>query len=440
VQSHTRPSVGPLKGRLTVPGDKSLSHRAILFAALSEGVSHLTGVLDSADVRSTIRAVSSLGAQVDAASAPDGSLNVTVTGWGATGPQSPTTAIDCGNSGTTSRLLLGALAGYPGLTVTLTGDESLSRRPMRRVTEPLERMGAQFVDREGCLPVTVVGASLSGIRYESPVASAQVKTAVLLAGLRASGPTSVIESAPSRDHTERLLPAFGVEVTREMSTHTASVSGPANMVATDVVVPADPSSAAFLVVAALLVPDSEVVLPGVGLNPTRTGFLRVLARMGADIEVELNEDPAEEVRGTITARYSPDLTATTVSAEEVPSLVDEVPILAVAAARAGGTTRFEGVGELRVKESDRLAAVVDGLSAMGVAAHATHDVLEIVGPARLAPAQVDSLGDHRLAMAWTVAALAMTGAADREMTIDRFEAVDVSYPDFLEHLGRLGAR
>lgn len=439
MQSHARGATGPLIGELVVPGDKSLSHRAVLFAAMAEGESHLTGVLDSADVRATIAAVTTLGSICEVTIAPDKSLSVTVTGWGAPGPVSPVGAIDCGNSGTTARLLLGVLAGYPGLTATLTGDESLSKRPMRRVTAPLELMGAQFVDRDGCLPVTVAGAQLTGIKYESPVASAQVKTAVLLAGIQAMGRTTVTEPAPSRDHTERLLPSFGIEVGRDEPGNKAWVLGPAQLRASDVVVPADPSSAAFMVVGALLIPGSEITLPNVALNPTRIGFLRVLERMGADLEVTVSADASAEIRGAVVARYSPDLKATTVTATEIPSLVDEVPVLAVAAARAGGTTRFEGVEELRVKESDRLAAIADALGAMGVEVHATNDSLEITGPAHLRPAQVDSLGDHRLAMAWAIAALALA-KNDSEMLIDRFEAVDVSYPDFLEHLGRLGAR
>lgn len=439
MRSHGRGARGPLVGELAVPGDKSLSHRAVLFAAMAEGESHLTGVLDSADVRSTIGAVAALGATCGVTVAPDKSLSITVTGWGARGPVSPVTAIDCGNSGTTARLLLGVLAGYPGLTATLTGDESLSKRPMRRVTAPLELMGARFVDRDGCLPVTVVGAQLTGIKYESPVASAQVKTAVLLAGIRAMGRTTVSEPAPSRDHTERLLPSFGVEVGRDEPANRAWILGPAQPWAGDVAVPADPSSAAFMVVGALLVPGSEITLPDVALNPTRIGFLRVLERMGADLEVTVSEDASAEIRGVIVARYSPDLKATTVNATEIPSLIDEVPILAVAAARAGGTTRFEGVGELRVKESDRLSAITEALGAMGVEVRATSDSLEVTGPAHLKSAEVDSLGDHRLAMAWTVAGLLLT-RDDSEMLIDRFEAVDVSYPDFLEHLGRLGAR
>jgi 3-phosphoshikimate 1-carboxyvinyltransferase len=434
---HARVSTGPLTGRLRVPGDKSISHRAVLFAAMAEGTSELTGVLDSADVRSTLGAVETLGAQVTHERAGDDSLSASVTGWGSAGPVSPISPVECGNSGTTARLLMGALAGWP-VVATLVGDESLSRRPMARVIDPLSAMGAEFTSREGCLPVTVQGAvSPVPLDYDSPVASAQVKTAVLLAGLRADGRTVVREPAPSRDHTELMLPHFGVAVGRDEATNAAWVQGPAALSATDVAVPADPSSAAFLVVAALIVPGSAITLDDVALNPTRTGFLRVLHRMGADIDVDVHEGAGAELTGTIVVRHTPALTATVVTVEEIPSLVDEVPILAVAAARAAGVTRFEGVGELRVKESDRLEAIRSALEAMGVDVSVDGDTLEITGrpDAPLASARVDSLGDHRLAMAWSVAGL----VSDDEVEVERFEAVDVSYPGFRDALLLLGA-
>ncbi|MBI5231386.1 MAG: 3-phosphoshikimate 1-carboxyvinyltransferase [Coriobacteriales bacterium] len=426
-----RPASGPLRGRVLVPGDKSLSHRAVLFAAMAEGTSALTGVLDSADVRSTISAASSLGAEVEVTAAPDGTLDVTVTGWGAAGPVAPSAPIDCGNSGTTARLLLGVLAGWP-ITATLTGDESLSRRPMTRVTHPLETMGATFTTDGGTLPVTVHGGDLHPISYGSPVGSAQVKTAILLAGLRADGRTEVLEPAPSRDHTELLLPAFGVDVGIESERHAAWVDGPASLTAASVVVPRDPSSAAFFAVAASIVPGSEVVIPGVALNPTRTGFLRVLQRMGADAAVLHTATSGAEPVGTITVKAS-SLHGTVVRAEEVPSLVDEIPVLAVAAGLATGETRFEGVGELRVKESDRLAAIAEGLGALGVSVEAGEDTLVVRGLGKPGPAVLESLGDHRLAMTWAVAAL----AGSEPVEIERFEAVDVSYPAFADDLQRV---
>lgn len=426
------PAAAPLTGQIRVPGDKSISHRAVLLAALSEGMSHLTGVLDSADVRSTMDAVSALGARVEiVAEHPEG-LELLVTGWGEHGPVAPASSIDCGNSGTTSRLLLGVLAGWP-IAVTLDGDSSLRRRPMGRVTEPLARMGATFATSDGHLPVTVTGAALRGFRYELPVASAQVKTAVLLAGLRATGRTSVIEPAPSRDHTERMLPAFGVPVAVEASTLTVSVTGPVTPRAADVDVPADPSSAAFLVGAALLVPGSAVSLPAVALTPTRTGFLRVLERMGADIAVAPETADGAEPAGTLHVRHRAGLRGTTVLAAEVPSLVDEVPLLALVATAAQGTTRFEGVGELRVKESDRLAAVAEGLTALGATVRSGPDWLEVDGPVRLQGATLPSLADHRLAMTWAVAGLAASGP----VFVDGWEAIGVSYPGFAADLAEL---
>ncbi len=429
---HARPVDGPLAGEVTVPGDKSLSHRAVLFSAMAEGTSALTGVLDSADVRSTIEAVRALGARVETARV-GGGLDIGVVGWGASGPLAPGGPVDCGNSGTTARLLMGVLAGWD-VEVTLTGDESLSRRPMARVTAPLERMGAAFTMAEGDrLPVTVHGGPLAPIDYELPVASAQVKTAVLLAGTRAPGRTLVREPAPCRDHTERLLPLFGVPVGADAVERTAWVDGPVVPRAARYDVPGDPSSAAFLVAAALMVSGSDIVLPRVALNPTRVGFLRVLERMGADITVDLAVIDPEPV-GRLRVRSGATLAATIVTPDEVPSLIDEVPVLAIVASMAEGTTRFAGVGELRVKESDRLEALAEGLRALGGRVRSGDDWLEVEGPVRLAGGTVDSRGDHRLAMAYAVAGLAATGT----VSIDRFEAVDVSYPTFTEDLAALG--
>lgn len=430
------PGSAPLRGTVGVPGDKSLSHRAVLFSAMAQGVSRVSGVLDSADVRATVDAVNALGATADLTVQPDGSLAGTVTGWGEGGPVSPSEPIDCGNSGTTARLLMGVLAGWP-VQAVLTGDESLSSRPMRRVTEPLSQMGARFeTSPEGTMPVTVHGTgALRPFGYASPVASAQVKTAVLLAGLRAAGGVSMTEPAPSRDHTERLLPAYGVAIKLDPSSNRASLCGPQMLQATDITVPGDPSSAAFLVAAALTVAGSDVQVTGVSLNPTRIGFVRVLERMGANLDVAEGDLMGAEPAGTLTARFTPDLKATTVLASEVPSLVDEVPVLALVAATARGTTRFEGVEELRVKESDRLEAIVDGLSRLGVIVRSGADWLEVDGPARLEAASLDSLGDHRLAMTWALAGLLAHGPVD----VARFEAVGVSYPGFVADLDTLRA-
>ncbi|MDZ4169030.1 MAG: 3-phosphoshikimate 1-carboxyvinyltransferase [Coriobacteriia bacterium] len=424
----------PLRGTVQVPGDKSLSHRAVLFASMAEGRSHLVGVLASEDVRSTIRVCRALGAHIEAddESGEDfGSLSVL--GWGERGPHEPAGPLDCGNSGTTARLLMGVLAGWP-IDATLIGDASLSKRPMARVVDPLEAMGALFkTTPHGTLPVTVRGSSdLIPAHYASPVASAQVKTAVLLAGLRASGPTSVSEPYPSRDHTERLLPAFGVLPDLD-PVHGVTVYGPTHLYGTELAVPGDPSSAAFLVVAALLIPGSEITLSHVSLNPTRIGFLRVIERMGADVSFDESESAGLEPVGSICAAYSPVMSGTTVTAAEVPSLIDEIPILALAAACASGTTRFEGVGELRVKESDRLSAIADGLEALGVVVRAGADWLEVDGTRELSGATLHSLGDHRLAMTWAVAAQIAQG----ETEVSNMDAMAVSYPGFLRDLRKL---
>lgn len=426
---------GPLCGTLRVPGDKSISHRAVLFAAMARGASRLTGVLDSDDVRATLNAVSALGARVEVVGREGHALELVVHGWGDAGPRQPDTVIDCGNSGTTARLLAGIVAGWP-VSVTFTGDASLTRRPMARVTEPLRMMGARIETASGgVMPFTVRGGGLHPIDYVSPVASAQVKSAVLLAGTRAVGRTTVREPAASRDHTERMLPAFGIPVSRSAAEYAVSVEGPAIASPCDVTVPHDPSSAAFFVCAAALVPGSRIVLPDVCVNPTRVGFLRVLARMGARVSVELEDSVGGEAVGTITASHDGRLVATTISPEEVPTLVDEIPVLAVVATAAEGVTRFEGVAELTVKEADRLAATKEALTRFGARVRAGDDWLEVAGRAPLTGAAVSSLGDHRLAMAWAVAALAARG----ESVIQGFEAVDVSYPSFLEDLARLGS-
>ncbi|MDO8916302.1 MAG: 3-phosphoshikimate 1-carboxyvinyltransferase [Coriobacteriia bacterium] len=430
-----RAAAGPLTGTVRVPGDKSISHRAVLFAAMSDGSCRLEGVLDSEDIRATMGAVSMLGAAVRVLRTEPRGLTLEVDGWGAAGPVEPPAQIDCGNSGTTARLLLGVLAGWD-VAVTLTGDSSLSRRPMRRVTEPLTLMGARVTTSEaGTLPVSIRGGALRAARVEMSVASAQVKSAVLLAGLRAQGRTVVIEPAPSRDHTERMLPAFGVGVGRRASDNECWVDGPVAVAAADLSVPGDPSSAAFVVAAALLVAGSSVTVTDVALNPTRTGFLSVLARMGGSVTAVPGRASGAEPAGAITANYGGDLRGVLVTAEEVPSLVDEVPVLAVVAAHAVGVTRFEGVGELRVKESDRLEAVRAGLSALGATVRCGEDWLEVEGPTRLCAASLSSLGDHRLAMAFAVAGL----VADGPVTIEGWEAVAVSYPRFAEDLTALGA-
>ena len=422
-----RPATRPLRATLAVPGDKSISHRSVLFSAMAQGTSNVTGALDSEDVRSSIDAVRALGASVETTTLSAGSLRLAVTGWGSDGPSAPSSPIDAGNSGTTTRLLLGILAGWPGLEVRMVGDRSLSSRPMRRVIEPLTRMGASFDSDDGRLPITVHGATVSPGTFKLPMASAQVKTAILLAGLSATGTTEVFEPSLSRNHTELMLPAYGVNVQVKQAKFACRVKGPALLSAADLSVPGDPSSAAFWAVAAAIVPGSDITVTGVSLNPTRTGFLRVLEGMGATTEVVVTAMYGHEAVGSIRVLASR-LGPARIVAADVPSLVDELPILALAAARADGISRFEGVGELRVKESDRLAAIADGLTALGVKVRDGNDWLEIHGNggAPLASAELDSLSDHRLAMSRAIAGL----VSDGPVVVERFEAVSVSYPRF----------
>lgn len=429
------PLARPLSGAVRVPGDKSISHRSVLFSAMAEGTSHVSGVLDSADVRSSIGAVRALGAEVNLEKRPDGSLAGDIRGWGGLGPSQPEGAIDCGNSGTTVRLLMGVLAPW-GITVELTGDDSLRRRPMRRIAAPLELMGARFAP-EGAttLPLSITGTrGLAAISYDSPVASAQLKTAILLAGIFASGTTSVHEPAPSRNHTEFMLPGFGVDV--EAAPGEASVAGGQSLHACDVDVPGDPSSAAFMACAAALRPDSAIDIENVSLNEARIGFARVLERMGADITLKPTGSAGEEPCGTISVSYVEHLRSCEAVGREIASLVDEIPVLALVAAHAEGTTVFHEVGELRVKETDRLAAILEGLSKLGVRAWAEGDDLHIEGkPGLVVPEGLvfDSLGDHRLAMTWSL--VGFTGA--HPVSIRDFEAVRVSYPGFRADIERL---
>ncbi len=423
-----------MRGSTHVPGDKSISHRAVLFSAMAEGTSRVSGVLDSADVRSSIGAVRALGAQVNLEKQPDGSLAGGITGWGAAGPSQPEDPIDCGNSGTTVRLLMGILAPWP-IRATLTGDASLQKRPMRRITAPLMKMGAHFEPAgQEHLPITVVGGGLHPITYDAPMASAQLKTAVLLAGMYADGTTTLNEPAPSRNHTELMLPEYGVATTA--GERTASVTGPAQPQASEVLVPGDPSSAAFLVCAAVMCPGSTIQVENVSLNTARIGFTRTLERMGAEVSVSRTGAAGKEPYGIIEACYTPHLRGCEVPAEKIAGIIDEIPVLALVAAHAHGVTVFRQVNELRVKETDRLAAIIDGLAKLGVDAWCEGDDLYIEGQPDLAVPeglQFDSLGDHRLAMTWSLVGL--TGKVP--VSIKNFEAVGVSYPGFLTDIERL---
>ncbi len=426
------PLGAPLKGAARVPGDKSISHRAVLFSAMAEGTSRLTGVLDSADVRSTIGAVSALGAQVSLERQVDGTLAGGVTGWGEEGPKEPAEPIDCGNSGTTSRLLMGVLAPW-NIRVTLTGDDSLKKRPMRRIIAPLMKMGARF-EPEACetLPVTEVGnPELKAITYDSPMASAQLKTSVLLAGLGAKGTTTINEPAISRNHTELMLPEFGVKV--DHAFRRASVEGPAKLHASEVDVPGDPSSAAFLVCAALLRKGSSVQIENVSLNPGRVGFIRTLERMGASIDVRYLTAEGKEPIGVIGASYTDNLVGCEVPSQHIASEIDEIPVLSLVAAHASGITVFRGVSELTKKESNRLTAIIEGLGQLGVNAWAENDDLYIEGQPNLQVPEglvFDSRKDHRLAMTWSLVGL----CSETPVDIIDFDCVSVSFPTFLDSL------
>lgn len=424
-----KPALNALRGELTPPPDKSISHRAVLLSSISRGTGVIKNFLRSEDTVSTLNAFRSMGVRAD-----DREDEISITGVGLRGLKEPPGSIDCGNSGTTMRLLSGVLAGS-AFRSELTGDESLSARPMGRIIKPLRMMGADITARgeDRYPPLVITGGALRAISYEMPVASAQVKSAVLLAGLYARGTTEVIEPVRSRDHTERMLPHFGVSI--HVDGMKISLEGGQEPVAADTVVPGDFSSAAFFVVAALTVPGSEVLIKGVGLNPLRTGLLGVLESMGAEVEVRPTGGAQGEPVGDIYVRNSgAGLRAVDVTGEMVPALIDEFPVLCIAAARASGVTRISGAGELRVKESDRISAVAEGLRAMGVEVEEFPDGMSIRGTEALKGAEVSSRGDHRVAMAFSVAALSARG----ETVIDGAEAVGVSFPGFFETLKGLG--
>jgi 3-phosphoshikimate 1-carboxyvinyltransferase len=438
---------GPLAGSLTPPPDKSISHRAALLSAMAEGKSHVAGYLDSADTRSTLAAVEALGARVEIAPGARGSLDLGIEGVGLEGPSkhagADPLAIDVGNAGTLMRLLPGWLASQPTGSWRLDGDESIRRRPVGRIAAPLSEMGAWVEARDGLPPLEVRGSQLRGIEYTMPVASAQVKSCLLLAGLRAEGDTTVIERDPSRDHTERMLHAAGARVRVETEGSGISLEGrlPSKRVSVqasdglgpcDLAVPGDFSSAAFFIVAALLVPGSRVALREVGLNPTRVGLLGILNRMGARIEVEESPPLHGEPRGTVTARYSP-LRATHVAAGEVPLAIDELPLVALAGAFAEGETVVRGAAELRYKESDRVESVVDAIRAMGGEAEAFEDGFAVRGTGGLRGGTVASRGDHRLAMIGAIGGIASRDGVE----VEGMDAAGVSYPGFESDLRAL---
>jgi 3-phosphoshikimate 1-carboxyvinyltransferase len=422
-----------LRGALSVPGDKSISHRAVMFNAIAEGKAEITHFLLGADCLSTIACFRAMGVQIE-----QHADRVVVHGVGLRGLREPHDVLDCGNSGTTLRLMTGLLAGINGMYAVLTGDASLRSRPQRRIVDPLRGLGATVDGRsQGTLaPISVRGATLHGGHYELPIASAQVKSAVLLAALSGDGVMTVSGRIDGRDHTERMLAGMGIDI--QTRGNIVTLTPPVHPVfpyALSLRVPGDPSSAAFWWVAAAIHPNAELTTLGVGMNPTRIGALDVLRAMGARVTVSnLRTEGSEPVADVTVA--SSTLTGTIISGPIIPALIDEIPILAIAAAMATGQTVIADAAELKAKETDRIKTVVDALHAMGVRVEATADGMIIEGRGHLDAAAVESHGDHRLAMAWAVAALVARG----EMSIAGGEAVDVSYPDFWRDLAAIAEK
>lgn len=412
-----------LQGHLTIPGDKSVSHRSVMFGAIATGKTTVDGFLLGEDCLSTIDCFRKLGVKIDV----DGT-NVTIESAGMEAWQEPSEVLYTGNSGTTTRLMLGILAGSNVHSV-MTGDASIGKRPMRRVIDPLRQMGAHITGRADgqYTPLAIQGTTLQAIDYQMPVASAQVKSAILLAGLRAQGTTVVRETEISRDHTERMLRQFGAQLTVEEGV--ISFEGGQTLLGTHVSVPGDISSAAFFLVAGAICQNSKVVLENVGINPTRDGVIEVLRNMGASMTVVPNEDDQSEPTATITIETST-LKGTIIEGDIIPRLIDEIPILALLATQAHGTTIIKDAEELKVKETDRITAVVDELQKLGARIEATEDGMVIEGPTPLQGASLKTYGDHRIGMMGAVAALITNGA----VTLDDAECIAVSYPSFFEHV------
>lgn len=419
-----------LRGRVTIPGDKSISHRALMLGAIAQGETRIQGLLLGEDPRSTAACFQAMGVQMSALEADW----VTVQGVGLGQLQEPANVLDAGNSGTTLRLMLGLLAAHPDRFFAVTGDSSLRSRPMGRVIDPLRQMGAQIWGRQGDrqAPLAVRGTALKPIHYASPVASAQVKSCLLLAGLMTEGDTTVTEPSLSRDHSERMLRAFGADLTIDPDTCSVTVHGPATLTSQTIIVPGDISSAAFWLVAGAITPGSDLVVENVGINPTRTGILEALQAMDADITLENPREVTGEPVADLRVRYGP-LKAAQFSGDLIPRMIDEIPILAIAALFAEGTTVIRDAAELRVKECDRLTAMATQLTALGARVEEQPDGLSIHGQASLTGATVESFGDHRVAMSLAIAALRTQGT----VVIQRADAAAVSYPSFIETLATL---
>lgn len=434
----TSSACGPLSGVAEVPGDKSISHRSLILGALSVGETTVSGLLEGQDVLDTGKAMQAFGADVINHGGGDWSVH----GVGVGGFAEPDTVIDCGNSGTGVRLIMGAMATSP-ITATFTGDASLNKRPMARVTDPLGLFGAQAVGRDGGrLPMTIVGAADPvPAQYTVPVPSAQVKSAVLLAGLNAPGETVVIEAEATRDHTERMLAGFGAQITTEVTDagRVITLTGQPELQPQHIVVPRDPSSAAFPVCAALIVPGSDVLVPNIGLNPTRAGLFTTLREMGADLQYENMREEGGEPVADLRARFSPDLKGIVVPAERAASMIDEYPILSVVASFASGETHMPGVKELRVKESDRIDAMAAGLRAAGVTVEDGPDWWTVTGRGHgnvPGGATAASHLDHRIAMSFLV----MGMATDKPMSVDDGGPIATSFPIFEPLMAALGAQ
>lgn len=413
-----------IKGRLRVPGDKSISHRAVMFGSIAKGTTNIKGFLTGADCISTISIFKKMGIDIEL----DNTF-VKVHGKGLYGLTCPHEILDCGNSGTTTRLVSGILSAQ-NFTSVLTGDKSIQKRPMNRIITPLSMMGADIESNDGFAPLTITGSKLHGIEYNSPVASAQVKSAILLAGLYASSPTTVTEPAKSRDHTELMLKKFGANLT---STKTSVTINPCSeLFANDIDVPSDISSAAFFMAAAILVPNSELILENVGINPTRDGIIRALKDMGANIEIINRKDSFEPV-ADIMVTYSK-LHATCIGGDIIPTLIDELPLLAALASLAEGTTVIKDAGELKVKESNRIRVMCEELSKLGVDVFETEDGMEIKGADKLkGNVTIATHDDHRIAMTFAVLNLISNG----ELRLDNKNCVEISYPDFFNDLNKV---
>ncbi len=425
------PSGVSLQGRILVPGDKSISHRALMLGALAQGETKIQGLLLGEDPRSTASCFQAMGAEIS----PLNTQLVIVKGIGLGNLQEPFDVLNAGNSGTTLRLMLGILASHPNRFFTVTGDDSLRSRPMSRVVKPLQQMGAEIWGRKGnsLAPLAVAGQALKPIHYYSPIASAQVKSCVLLAGLMTEGETTVTEPALSRDHSERMLRAFGANLSVDSDTKSVTVTGGNMLHSQSVIVPGDISSAAFWLVAGAIVPGSELVIENVGVNPTRTGVLEALQMMGADIQQENQREVAGEPVADLRVRCVGKLKACTIAGDIIPRLIDEIPILAVAAVFAEGTTVIKDAEELRVKESDRITVMAQQLTKMGAKITELSDGMEITGGTPLTGADVDSYTDHRIAMSLAIASLNASG----KTTIHRAEAASISYPNFVTTLQQI---